>query len=339
MTDDARTGRPPTMRDVAERAGVSRQLVSLVMRGAAGPSAASRAAIMRAADELDFRPNASARLLRQERTRMIGVLFEAHNPFEARFVERLLERAPELGFSVSLAPITPLRDTEAVVRQLMEFRVEALACFNPDPSSPALQHALGRLPVVWLGERPGDPRADAVHADDERGFDLVLDLLTTLGHAGATYVGGLGGRVGPDRVEAYRSAMRNAGLGAAIDEVPVGFSEEDGAAAARILLARPDLPTAVVCCSDQAAVGVRAVFAQDGIRVPEQVSVTGFDDSDVAAISYNDLTAVRQDIDLTVEATLDAIVRRLEHPEADPVEVATTATLTVRGSTARARAR
>lgn len=128
MTDPGgRPARMPTMRDVAERAGVSRQLVSLILRGASGPSEASRAHVLAVAGQLGFRPNASARLLRQDRTRLIGMLFTALNSFEVRVVERLLERAAEHGFGVVLGPVTARRDTEVVIRQLLEQRVEALA--------------------------------------------------------------------------------------------------------------------------------------------------------------------------------------------------------------------
>ncbi|MGJ6980296.1 LacI family DNA-binding transcriptional regulator [Aestuariimicrobium soli] len=265
------------------------------------------------------------------------MLFEARNPFEARVVERLLEAAEGAGFRVQLAPVTPHRTTEVVVQELLEFRVEAMACFNPDASSPSLQHALATMPVVWLGERPGDPRADAVHADDVLGLRLVVEHLTGLGHRAICYAGGVGGLVGADRAEAYRDAMRAVGLADEIDVVSVGFLEESGAEAARALLARDVLPTAVIGCSDQVGAALVTVFAQAGVDVPGQVSVTGYDDSNLAAISYLSLTAVRQHVDVTVAATLAAIERRLADPRATPETVATVTSLTVRGSTGPAR--
>lgn len=325
------------MRDVADRAGVSRQLASLVLNGKPGPSDASREVVLAAAAELDYHPNAAAQLLRQARTRTIGVLFEARNPFEARVVERLLEAAEGAGFRVHLAPVTPHRTTEVVVQELLEFRVEAMACFNPDPTSPALQHALATMPVIWLGERASDPRADTVHADDVMGLHLVIDHLVGLGHREIAYAGGRGGLVGPARAEAYRSAMVAAGLADRIDVIEVGFDEEAGASAARLLLARDHLPTAVVCCSDQCAAAVITVFAQSGVSVPDRVSVTGFDDSTLAGLSYLAFTAVRQHVGLTVEATLAAIERRLGDGQARPEAVATPTTLTVRSSTGPAR--
>ena len=327
------SGRLPTMSDVAAAAGVSRQLVSLVLRGAAGPSEDSRERVLEAAASLGFRANASARLLRQSRTRLIGMLFTALNSFQARVVERLLEQAADLDFGVVLGPITQRRTTEVVVRQLLEHRVEALACFNPDPTSAALHQALELMPVVWLGERSSEPRADVVRTDDDTGLRLLVEHLVGLGHREICYAGGLGGSVGRDRAEAYRAAMIAAGLADRIDVVEVGFAEEDGAVAAARVLARPALPTAVIGCSDHCAAGLIGMFSRAGIAVPGDVSVTGYDDSDIAAISYLDLTAVRQDVDLTVSATLAAITRGLADRSAAPLETATLATLTVRSST------
>ncbi|MBT8159737.1 MULTISPECIES: LacI family DNA-binding transcriptional regulator [Arthrobacter] len=321
------------MSDVAARAGVSRQLVSMVFRGVSGPSEASRKLVLAAAAELDFRPNASARLLRQSRTHLIGVLFSAMNSFEGRVVERLLERAAEEGYGVVLGPVTERRTTEVVISQLLEHRVGALACYNPDPESPALKRALELMPVVWMGERSREPRADVVRTDDDAGLALLVSHLAGLGHREIAYAGGLGGVVGPDRAQTYRAAMAAQGLAGEIDVVEVAFGEEDGATAARTLLAREKLPTAVIGCSDHCGAGLLATFRQAGVDVPGAISVTGYDDSDIASLSYNDLTAIHQDVNLTVEATLSAITRRLADSEAPPMDVATTATLIARSTT------
>ena len=328
----------PTMRDVAVHLGVSRQLVSLVLRGAPGPSEESRVRILAAAAELGYRPNASARLLRQRRTHLIGAMFVLRNPFEVRFVERFVERAAEEGFGVVLGAHSAERPTDVVVADLMAQRVEALVAFNPDPASPALQDALDRLPVVWLGERSPEPRADTVRVDEVTGLRLAVDHLRALGHERIAYVGGDAGIVGRDRSEAYRQAMAGAGLGDRVEVIPGDFGEEDGAAAARQIAARPasDRPTAVVSGGDLSAVGVLSAFARSDVAVPDDVSVVGFDDSYVCALSYNDLTSVRQDVEATVEAALETVVARLADRSTAPREVLTPTTLVTRGSTGRA---
>lgn len=325
------------MKDVADHLGVSRQLVSLVMRGVPGPSAESRDRILAAANELGYRPNASARLLRQNRTHLIGMMFQIHHPFQARVVERLFVRAAERGFGLALGPMTDERSTDVVVAELMEERVEALVAFNPDPGSAALAEARRLVPVAWLGEWVQEPEVDNVHVDEVEGLRLAIEHLTALGHRDIVYVGGLDGGVGRDRADAYRAAMTASGLADRIEVLPGGFSEEDGAAAARKIVARDRRPTAVVCCGDQCAVGVLAVFARSGVRVPDEISVVGFDDSYLASLSYHRLTSVHQDVEATVEATLEAVLDRVEGADGPRRSVATATTLVVRDSTGPAR--
>jgi DNA-binding LacI/PurR family transcriptional regulator len=325
------------MSDVALRAGVSRQLASLVLRGEPGPSEESRHRVLDAAAALHYRPNASARLLRQPRTRLIGAMFSALNAFEVRVVELLLDRAAVHGFSVVLAPVTATRRTETAIIQLLEQRVEAIACYNPDPESPAFQRALELLPVVWMGERSADPRADVVRTDDTAGLRAVIDHLVSLGHSRIAYAGGLGGIVGPDRAQAYRDAMTGAGLADRVDVLTVGFDEEDGADAARQLLNRDSLPTAVACCSDHCAAGMFATLTRAGVAVPEDVSVVGYDDNTIAAFSFLRLTTVHQDVELTVSAAVDAILTRLADGDSSPRDIATPAPLVIRSTTAPAR--
>lgn len=327
------TGRLPTMRDVAEHVGMSRQLVSLVLRGAPGPSAESRERILAAAAALGYRPHTSARLLREGRTRLIGAVFSMRNPFQVRVVERLFARAAEQGFGVALGAAGPDRSTDQVVADLLGDRVEALVVFNPDPGSTALEEASRSVPVVLLGEWTDAPFADNVHVDEVGGLRAAVEHLVALGHRRIAYVGGEDGMVGRDRADAYRSAMRGAGLADEVDVVPSGFSEDDGAAAARTLVARGLLPTAVICCGDLCATGLLAVFAQRGVAVPGRVSVVGFDDSYLASLSYHRLTSVHQDVEATVDAALSAVIDRTTGDGGERRVVATPTRLEVRDST------
>lgn len=303
--------RLPTMKDVADHLGVSRQLVSLVLRGADGPSAESRERILAAARELGYRPNASARLLRQSSTRTLGIAFSLGNAFQVKVVERLIAAAGERGYRMALAPIHAGRGTDEAVGSLMEQRVEALAVFNPEPGSEALAAARGVVPVLQLGEWSADATQDTVHVDEATGLRLAVEHLVGLGHEAIAFVGGRGEEPGPARARAYEDAMRQAGLGERIDVVPSDLGEEEGAAAARTVLARAVRPTALVCVSDHAAAGVLAVLARAGVAVPGEISVVGFDDSRIAALSFHDLTSVHQDVGATVEAALGVLLERL----------------------------
>lgn len=322
--------RLPTMRDVANHVGMSRQLVSLVLRDAPGPSAESRERILAAAAELGYRPHTSARLLREGRTRLIGVVFSMRNPFQVRFTERLFNRAAAEGMGVALGPAGVDRPTESVVADLLAERVESLIVFNPQPDASALEDASHLVPVVQLGEWTDASFVDNIHVDEAGGLIQAVHHLHELGHERITHIGGRDGVVGKDRADAYRSAMHAEGLDAHLDVVEAGFGEEDGATAARELLQRTALPTAVICCGDQCAAGVLAVFARAGVDVPGRVSVVGFDDSYLANLSYHQLTSVHQDVDVTVDAALALLADRRNGARRS---IATPTTLVVRSST------
>lgn len=321
------------MADVARLAGVSRPLVSMVMRDKPGPSQESKDRILAAARELGYRPNASARLLRKNRTGLIGAIFWMGSPFQVRVVQQLFTKATELGYGIALGPTSADRPTESVVAQLIEERVEALVAFNLDPASPAFQEATRRIPTVLLGEWDDSRSSDNVHVDEDEGLRLVVEHLTSLGHRDIAYVGGEGGKLGRDRAKSYERAMHAAGLADRIDVIATGFFEEDGAAAAHEYLRRDRRPTALVCGGDLTAVGLLAVLVRAGVSVPEDVSIVGFDDSYIAGLSYNQLTTVHQDVDETVDATLAAILARLEDFDRPASVIATSATLVVRATT------
>ncbi|WP_141871506.1 LacI family DNA-binding transcriptional regulator [Microbacterium saperdae] len=327
------------MSDVAERAGVSRALVSMVMRDKPGPSQQSRERILAAARELGYRPNASARLLRRNRTKLIGAIFWMGSPFQVRVVERLFRKAAELGYGIALGPTTPDRSTDDVVAQLIEERVEALVAFNLESFSGEFLDASTRIPTVLLGEWNDTGTSDNVHIDEDEGLRLVVEHLVSLGHRDIVYVGGQAGKVGHDRALSYQRAMQKFGLAGQSEVISGAFSEEDGAAAAREILRRDRRPTALICAGDLSAVGALSVFARAGVSVPGSISVVGFDDSYVASLSYNQLTTVHQDVDATADATLSAILQRLEDFQRPPSSIATPATLVVRETTGPTPAR
>jgi DNA-binding LacI/PurR family transcriptional regulator len=305
----------------------------MVMRDKPGPSQESIDRVRAAARELGYQPHASARLLRQSRTGLIGAVFAMSSPFQVRVVQRIASKAADAGYGIALGPMSEDRPSEDVVAQLIGERVEALFAFNIDPRTPDLQRAAKRIPTVLLGEWSDDPIAHNVHVDEDEGLRLAIAHLKSLGHRDIAYVGGAGGKIGEDRLASYERAMRSEGLDARADVIRTGFFEEDGAEAAREFLQRSARPTALVCCGDLCAVGLLATLTRSGISVPEEVSVVGFDDSYVAGLSYNRLTTVHQDVDETADATLAAILERLEVFGRPTAKVATSATLVVRDTT------
>jgi LacI family transcriptional regulator len=175
-----------------------------------------------------------------------------------------------------------------------------------------------RIPVVQLGGPRSEQPVDDVRVDDSVGISLLIDHLVELGHRAITHVtGGTGPNAESRRVEYLRAIGRH---GLEADVVEAAYTEAAGAAAAGLLLDRALLPTAVLCANDRCAAGLLATLVERGVTVPDDVSVVGFDDSSIARLPYTQLTTVRHDPARLASQALDAVVQRIEAPEAPIVE-------------------
>jgi DNA-binding LacI/PurR family transcriptional regulator len=324
--------RRPTLEDVAERAGVSRALVSIVMRDAAGASEQTRERVRRVADEIGYRPDPRARRLRQHRTRLIGVTFTAGQEFHADLVDGVYVAAEELGYDVVLSGVTPHRDEPRALRTLIDDRCEGLVLIGPEMPARQLGNLAAKVPVVVVARRVRG--VDAVRSDDVAGAALGMEHLLGLGHRRILYLDG--GRA-PGAAERRRGYMRAARV-ARLPELtlPGGLTEREGAAAASAMLESQSLPSAVFAFNDRCALGVMDVLIRAGVPVPKQVSVLGFDDSPLAGLAHVDLTTIRQDSAGLARAAIARLVARLDEASVDggAVDIAREPTLIVRGSTA-----
>lgn len=323
------------MKDVADRLGVSRQLVSLVLRDLPGASEETRRRVRAAAVELGYHPDASARLLRGRRSFRLGVLFTMHEPFEVDLVEALLVDAADRGYSLVLGPLGPNRTQESVVADLLGQRIEGLIVLATDGGSAIVSGLPPRVPVVQLGGPRSPEPVDDVRVDNAHGVRLLVDHLIGLGHKRIVYVTGGAGPNAVERRDAYAGALDGRGLQPEI--IDGTYTEQGGFAAAEVLLARDDLPTAVMAANDRAAVGLLSTLVRHGVRVPEDVSVVGFDDSSIAALPYIELTTVRHEPRVLAAQAMDAIIDRIEKPTASVVTHRAAPQLVVRGSTGLAR--
>jgi DNA-binding LacI/PurR family transcriptional regulator len=324
--------RRPTLEDVAERAGVSRALVSIVMRNVAGASEQTRERVRRAADEIGYRPDPRARRLRQHRTKLIGVTFTAGQEFHADLVDGVYVAAEELGYDVVLSGVTPHRDESRALRTLVDDRCEGLVLIGPEMPAGQLGDLAGRAPVVVVARRVHG--VDVVRSDDVAGAVLGMDHLVGLGHRRILYLDGGRAPGAAERRRGYRRAARAAQLPELTG--PGGLTEREGAAAAAAMLESRALPSAVFAFNDRCALGVMDVLIRAGVPVPQQVSVLGFDDSPLAGLAHIDLTTVRQDSAGLARAAVQRLVSRLDDVSFDggAVDITREPTLIVRGSTA-----
>ena len=327
---------PPTMRDVAEAAGVSRALVSIVFRGAPGASEQTRARVLEVADRLGFRPNRSASLLKLHRNRHLGVTMHVRSTFHAELVEGIQAAADAAGYEVVLSAVAPGRPEERAVATLLDFRCEALLLLGTGLDESALADLGRRVPLVLVGGARARRTLDVVRSSDDRGAGLVVDHLVALGHRRLAHVDGGSTLPSTERRRGFSRALSRHGIAAAA-VLTGGDDEAAGGRAAERLLAGDELPTAVTAYNDQVAIGVLERFGRAGVRVPADVSVTGYDDTAFAALLAVDLTSVNQDAPAQAVGAVEAAVERLDGGRTQPAERVFEPRLVVRGSTAAPR--
>ncbi|MGB2919880.1 MAG: LacI family DNA-binding transcriptional regulator, partial [Mycobacterium sp.] len=180
--------RRPTLEDVAQRAGCSRALVSIVMRDAVGASERTRERVKQAADEIGYRPDPHAQRLRRHRSKLIGVTFAAGQEFHADVVDSLYVATEALGYDVVLSAVTPHHDEARAVRTLVDDRCEGLVVIGPQISPRQLADLAAQIPVVVVARRMRG--VDAVRSDDVAGAVLGVDHLVGLGHRRIVYLDG-----------------------------------------------------------------------------------------------------------------------------------------------------
>lgn len=300
--------RRPTLEDVAERAGVSRALVSIVMRDAPGASGQTRDRVKRAAEELGYRPDPRARRLRQHRTKLIGLMFAAGQEFHADLVDGVYVAAEALGYDVVLSAVTAHRDEARAVRTLVDDRCEGLVVVGPRMSAARLADLAARTPLVVLARRVRG--VDAVRSDDVAGAMLGVEHLLALGHRRILFLDGRGAPGAAERRRGFRRAVRAAGVSELVRHG--GLTEGDGAAAATALIASGALPDAVFAFNDRCALGVMDVLIRAGISVPQDVSVLGYDDSPLAGLAHIAMTTIRQDTGALAGAAVRRLADRLD---------------------------
>ena len=323
----------PTMQDIADEVGVSKALVSLVIRKAPGPSEETRAKVLAAADALGYRVNRAAALMTARRSHLIGVMTDIRSSFHAEMVEDIVEAADRAGYEVVLGAVTATHGEARVIDTLLDFRCEAVILLGPESEVGTLTAMGARLPTVVVGRRVASASLDVVRAADARGIGLVVDHLVELGHERIVHVTGGSGSIAADRRQGYLRAMRRNGLEDRVQFIDGDFTENAGVDAAKAMLAAADLPTAVVCANDRSAVGVLDAMRRAGVDVPGRVSITGYDDSPLAQLGHIDLTSVSQAPREQANRAVEAVVERLDGGRTEPVSSVLMPQLIARGTT------
>lgn len=320
-----------TMADVAARAGVSRALVSIVFRGVAGASPATRERVLQAAEELAYRPDQRARLLGSNRSRIVGVVFGLHKEFHGEIVDGLYRAVEGSGYDIGLGAASRSRSEHQAVQSLLDYRCEALILAGPTLPRATLEELAERLPVVVVARALRSRLVDVVRTDDVAGARLAVEHLAGLGHESILHVDGQRAPGAAERRRGYRQAMSELGLSAHARVIPGGLTEEHGQRAAAAAYAG-DAPTAVTAFNDHCAAGFMAAVRTRGTRVPEDVSVVGYDDSHIAGLAGVSLTTVAQDTTAIARSAIGLALDRLQDRDREASEVVIRPGLVVRAT-------
>ncbi len=309
------------MQDVAVAAGVSIATASRALSGSRPVTRAAEAAVLEAADRLGYRTNTVARALRTQATRTVGLVVPyIANPFCPLLVQALELELERSGRELFLCDSHGSPEREAArIRALVERMVDGLLVIpcHRTRSRAALEDAAARLPVVQVDRHVEGSAGDFAGVDDERGLALVFEHLRARSCRSFAFVSAEPASSSAHlRLDAFQRAVR-AGSATGSAVLLGEFTVDWGREAARRLLATGPLPDAVVCGADIVAIGVLTELREAGVRIPDDVLVTGFDDVGFAELALPGLTTVRQPVDrIAAEAVrlLDARLRDADAP-------------------------
>lgn len=319
-----RRRRRTTIRDVAQRAGVSNGAVSLALSGKAGVADSTRERIIAAADELRWRPSIGARALQTSRAFAVGLILArdpellSADPFFPTFIAGVESELAVRNYALLLQVVRddPVTEAEAYRRLAQEGRVDGvfLTDLHRDDRRVALVQEL-ELAAIAVGSPSTPLSIPSVGIDDRVGVRQAVRHLLSLGHRRIAFVGGTPGYVHSEsRLAAWRQGHRDAGI-APGRFVAADFTGAGGAAATARLFDAGNPPTAIVFANDLMAIAGMSFAGQRGIEVPGQLSIVGFDDIPLAAHLHPPLTTVRQDVLSWGRASAGALVSLVQERE------------------------
>jgi LacI family transcriptional regulator len=327
-----------TIGDVADLAGVSIATVSRVVNGRYGVSTTTQTRVQAVIDDLGYESSLVARSLRSQRTNVIGVLVPDIEPFSAELLKGAAKAVRGCDFEM-VVYVAGRHDSAGWERRYIS-RLSGTLTDGTILVTPTVIDVAATQPVVAVDPHVGGSTLPTVDSQNFEGARAMTEHLLALGHRRIAFLAGRPDLESARRREAgYRAALEAAGVAFDPELVLVGgFTEATAAAPARELLTRSPRPTAIFAANDQSAIQTMRTAAELGIRVPEEISVAGFDNTPDSALTSPPLTTVDQSIQALGQEAVRLVLELIEDPGRnnpdDPIHITLPTELVIRSTTA-----
>lgn len=327
----------PTIIDVARESGVSYSTVSRVLNGYEFVKPTTREKVLQAAERLGYVPNQQARSLAGGRSNLIGILVPGlDNGYISEIIRGIDEELAKSDYNLILYTTHRQHGRETnYVATIMNGAADGVLLVVPLISMTYLDVlSQQNFPYVLIDQADAAGKSSFVNAANWQGAYDATQYLIKLGHQRIGFITGLEGLASAsDRLEGYRAALTDHGLTLSSALISRGdFQEEGGYDAAQKLLALPQRPTAILAANDLSAFGAIEAIREQGLRIPEDISIMGFDDIPQASLVHPKLTTVHQPLQEMGQMGVKMLLERIQHPEREAYQVTLNTQLVVRDS-------
>lgn len=337
MYRDDKKSTPPTIYDVAREAGVSYSTVSRTMSGYEFVKPSTREKVLQAAEKLGYVPNQQARSLAGGRSNLIGVLVPAlSNNYISEILRGIDEKLAEANYNLILYTTHRHQGKESsYVATILNGGADGLLLVVPLISSSYLDALREQdFPYVLIDQVDKTQKSCVVNGTNWQGAYEATQYLIELGHRQIGFISGLAGlNSAAERYEGYMAALSDHGIPLRSEFIAESdFREHGGHVAAQQLLALPERPTAIFASNDMSAFGAVEAIREQGLRIPEDISVIGFDDIPQASIIYPKLTTVHQPLAQMGREAVSILLENMKNPKGEIRQVTLETQLIIRDS-------
>lgn len=328
-----------TIYDIAREAGVSIATVSNAINGKGKISQKRREEILEIMDRLHYQPSVIASALTSKRTFTLGLLIpDVSNPFFAEIARAIEDQAHHSGYSVIICS-TDNKDEriERYIKLLEQKSVDGIIIGTGIDNLEILKQLLSKsIPVAMIAREVDSLSLHTVITDDFYGGTIAAEHLIGLGHQKlAVLAENLKVSSSRERVKGFKSALLEAGIPFDDTHVVVcDYKIEDGKRGARALLQLKDKPTAIFCCNDMLAIGALQAAKDEGLQVPRDLSIIGFDNTILSNVVSPSITTVAQPMEYMAKLVFDLLISNLEYERTSKKRIVLRPELIVRQSTA-----